>query len=96
VLTDLMFIDRGRIVFSCSMEEFESRYVELMVNPDRLQAARALHPMHERAALGRSILLYDRADRKQLGALGEVRTPSIADLFVSIVGNQPAAQGAAR
>src|SRR5246500_3533764 len=48
VLTDLMFIDRGRIVLECSMEQFDSRYVEVMVNPERLAAARALKPMHER------------------------------------------------
>src|ERR671929_2088834 len=66
VLTDLMFIDRGRIVLSCSMEEFESRYLEVMVHPDHAAAARALKPIHERQVLGRSILLFDRADRQQL------------------------------
>ena len=88
VLTDFMFIHRGRIVMACSMEEFESRYVELMVHPDRLATARALKPIHERQALGRSILLFEHADRQQLAAIGEVRTPSIADLFVAVVGNQ--------
>jgi ABC-2 type transport system ATP-binding protein len=97
VLTDLMFINHGRIVLSCSMEEFESRYLEVMVNPDQVAAARALKPIHERQVFGRSILLFDRADRRQLAALGEVRTPSIADLFVAIMGNQSgAAQGAAQ
>src|SRR5216110_1105538 len=69
VLTDLMFIDRGRIVLECSMEEFESRYLEVMVNPDQLAAARALRPMHERKVFGRSVLLFDQADRNQLAAL---------------------------
>jgi ABC-2 type transport system ATP-binding protein len=100
VLTDLMFIHRGRIVLNCSMEQFESRYVELMVNPDQLAAARALEPMHERQVLGRSILLFDGVDRRQLAPLGDARTPSIADLFVAIVGNQGgesrAYEGAAR
>src|SRR5579864_9422778 len=77
VLTDLMFIDRGRIVLQCTMEEFESRYVEVVVNPAQVAAARALKPMHERQALGRSILLFDlksdHGDRQQLTALGEVR-----------------------
>jgi ABC-2 type transport system ATP-binding protein len=85
VLTDLMFIDRGRIVLQCSMEEFEARYVELMVNPEHLAAARALKPMHERQVFGRSVLLFDRVDRDQLGALGEIRRPSIADVFVAIM-----------
>jgi ABC-2 type transport system ATP-binding protein len=101
VLTDLMFIDRGRVVFSCNMEEFESRYVEVMVNPERVSAARALKPMHERQMLGRSIFLFSGVDRQQLAALGDTRTPSIADLFVAVLGNTPGspagpAQGAAR
>jgi len=87
VFTDVMFIDRGRIVFTCSMEEFESRYLEVTVHPERVAAARALKPMHERQMLGRSILLFDQVDRQQLTALGEVRTPSIADLFVAVMGN---------
>src|SRR2546427_9678565 len=86
ILTDLMFIDRGRIVLECSMEEFESRYAEVTVHPEHVAAARALGPIHERQLLGRSILLFDRADRRQLAALGEVRTPGIADLFVAVMG----------
>jgi ABC-2 type transport system ATP-binding protein len=96
VLTDLMFINRGRIVLDCSMEEFESRYLEVIVRPEQLAAARALKPMHERQMLGRSILLFDlklnQVDRPKLAALGEVRTPSIADLFVAVMGNTPGNQ----
>jgi len=106
VLTDLMFIDRGRIVFDCSMEEIESRYLEVTVRPEQLGAARALRPIHDRQALGRSILLFDlmmldHVDRQQFAALGDVRTPSIADLFVAVLTNNPGnqagqAQGAVR
>ena len=98
VLTDVMFIDRGRIVLECSMEEFESRYLEVMVHPEHVAAARALQPIHERQVFGRSILLFDQADRHQLAALGDVRTPSIADVFVAVMGNRvaEAAPGAAR
>jgi ABC-2 type transport system ATP-binding protein len=92
VITDLMFINRGLIVLDCSMEEFESRYLEVAVHPERVAAARALKPIHERQVLGRSILLFDRVDRGQLAALGEVRTPSIADLFVALMGNAPGNQ----
>ena len=88
VLTDLMFIDRGRIVLECGMDEFESRYVEVMVRPEQLAAARAHRPIHERQVLGRSILLFDRADRRPLAALGDVRTPSIADVFVAVLGSK--------
>jgi ABC-2 type transport system ATP-binding protein len=97
VLTDLMFIDRGRIVLACSMDEFESRYAEVRVNPEQVVAARALKPISERQVLGRSVLLFDHVDRQQLAGFGEVRTPSIADLFVAVMGNQSGqAQGAAR
>ena len=97
VLTDLMFINLGRIVLGCSMEEFQSRYFEVMVNPERLPAARAFKPMHERQIFGRSVLLYDGADRQQLAALGDVRTPSIADLFVAVMGQESGqAEGAAK
>ena len=88
VLTDLIFIDRGRIVLDCSMEEVESRYVEVTVHPERVAAGRALRPVSERQGLGRSILLFDAVDRQQLAALGEIRTPSISDLFVALVGDQ--------
>jgi len=90
VLTDLMFINRGRIVLDCSMDALESRYLEVMVVPEHAAAARALKPIHERQVFGRSILLFEHADREQLAALGEVRTPGIADLFVAVMGTQPA------
>src|SRR5690242_3366248 len=96
VLTDLMFINHGRIVFQCSMEEFESRYLEMTVNPEKAAAARELKPIHERQVFGRSVMLFDRVDRQQLAAYGDVRTPSIADLFVAVMGDQAGvAQGAA-
>ena len=96
VLTDLMFINRGRIVLDCSMEEFGSRFLQVTVHPDQVAAARALKPIHERQALGRSVLLFDRADRQQLAALGEVRTPSIADVFVAVLGGTVGQEGATR
>jgi ABC-2 type transport system ATP-binding protein len=92
VLTDVMFINQGRIVMECGMEEFESRYVEVMVRPENLAAAREFKPMHERQVFGRSILLFDKADRDELAALGDLRTPGIADLFVVVMGNHGADQ----
>jgi ABC-2 type transport system ATP-binding protein len=88
VLTDVMFMNRGRIVLDCSMEEIESRYVELMAHPEQVAAARALKPIYERQVMGGSILLFDHVERQQLAVLGEVHTPSIADLFVAVMGNQ--------
>jgi ABC-2 type transport system ATP-binding protein len=97
VITDLIFIDRGRIVLSCTMDKIESRFLEVMVHPDRLASAQALKPIHERQLLGRNILIFDGVDRRQVAALGEVRTPSIADLFVAVVGSRgDEAQGAAK
>jgi ABC-2 type transport system ATP-binding protein len=86
VLTDLMLINQGRIVLNCSMDELEWRYSELVVRPENLAAAQALHPIHERQFFGRTILLFDQVNRQQLAALGDVRTPSIADLFVAVMG----------
>jgi ABC-2 type transport system ATP-binding protein len=94
VLTDFAFLSRGRIVLESSMEAFESRYLEVMVNPENAAAARALRPIHERQVFGRSILLFDGAERQQLAALGDVRRPSIADLFVAVMGEAGKAQGA--
>ena len=88
VLTDLMFIDRGRIVLECSMEDFDSRYLEVMVNPQEAPAARALKPIHERPVFGRSVFLFENADRDEVAALGETRRPSIADVFVAVMGKQ--------
>ena len=85
ILTDVMFIDRGRIVFARSMEELESRYSEVRLHPDQASAARALQPMHEREGFGCSILLFDGVDRERLAAFGEVRTPGLADLFVAVM-----------
>jgi len=97
VVTDLMFINRGRVVLSYSMEEVESRFLEVMVHPGHVDAARALKPIDERQVIGGSILMFDGADRQQVARLGEARTPGIADLFVAVIANQDKqAQGAAR
>ena len=94
VLTDFMFINRGRIVLTCSMEEFETRYAEVTVHPERLAAARELEPIQERQVFGRSTLLFERMDRQQLQPFGDVRTPSIADVFVAVIGNPAGASQA--
>jgi len=97
VLTDLVFLDRGRIVFRRSMEEVESQYREVSVHPDRIAAARALRPIHERQSVGRSVLLFEGANPQRLAPLGDVRTPSVADLFVAILSaREGQARGGAR
>jgi ABC-2 type transport system ATP-binding protein len=83
ILTDLMFIDRGRIVLDLPMEEIPAHYAQLLVPPGRADEARALKPLNERQLLGRNVFLFEGADAAALERLGEVRQPSVADLFVA-------------
>jgi len=85
ILSDLIFIQDGRIALNKSMEDVQQNYAELMVAPDQAAAARELRPMSERELFGRHIFLFENANRQQLKELGEVRTPSVADLFVAIM-----------
>ncbi len=96
ILTDFVFLDAGRIVLAGSMEDVESRYVQLMVDPDRLGAARALGPIHEHHVLGRSILLFDGVDSEQPARLGSVRPPSLDDLFMAAPEGRPRPEEAVR
>ena len=83
ILSDLIFIQDGRIALDCSMEKVQESYTELMVAPDKAEAARELQPLYERELFGRHIFLYENANREQLKTLGELHTPSVADLFVA-------------
>ena len=83
ILTDLMFIQGGRIALAATMDEVGERYAEVLVNPDRAEAARALKPLNERQVFGKSIFLFDGVDRARLAELGEIHKPSVADLFVA-------------
>ncbi len=89
ILTDVMFINHGRIVLDCAMEDFETRYLELSPRPEHLSEARALKPIYERQALARPVLMFDSVGRDALVGLGEVRSPSIADVFVAVM-SEPA------
>jgi ABC-2 type transport system ATP-binding protein len=83
ILTDLMFIRDGRIVLDADMDAVGERFIEVMVNADRADAARALNPIDERQVFGKSIFLFDGASRATLEPLGEIRRPSVSDLFVA-------------
>jgi ABC-2 type transport system ATP-binding protein len=83
ILTDLMFIRDGKIVLDADMEAIGERFIEVMVNADKADAARALKPIDERQVFGKSIFLFDGVGRPQLEALGELRRPSVSDLFVA-------------
>ncbi len=91
ILSDLIFIQDGRIALDCSMEKVQEDYTELMVRTDQADAARALGPLFERVLMGRHIFLFKNADRQQLKALGELHTPSVADLFVATMSQGEAA-----
>ena len=84
ILTDLVFMRVGRVLLSCSVDDVAGRYAELTPAPEHLATARALGAIHERQAFGRTVLLFDRADHQRLTTLGDLRTPSIADLFVAL------------
>ena len=83
ILTDLLFIREGRIVLDATMDQVAERFVEVMVNPDKVDATRALKPLYERQIFGKSIFLFDGLDRNRLAELGELHKPSVADLFVA-------------
>jgi ABC-2 type transport system ATP-binding protein len=83
ILTDLVFIRDGKIALAATMDEVGERYAEVMVNPDKADAARALKPLNERTIFGKSIFLFDGIERARLAALGELHKPSVADLFVA-------------
>jgi ABC-2 type transport system ATP-binding protein len=83
LLTDVLFIDKGRIVLDSSLDDIAVRYAAVEVGADRIDAARAEKPFHERRMLGKMVLYYEHPDMQKLGALGEIHTPSVSDLFVA-------------
>ncbi len=90
ILSDVMFIDDGRIVFESPVDDLAERFAEVIVEPDRLDAARALHPIHERSVLGQTALVYENPDRTALKTLGTVRGMTLADIFVAKVSGETA------
>tara|TARA_X000000368_G_C22993470_1_gene695483 strand:+ start:598 stop:1473 length:876 start_codon:yes stop_codon:yes gene_type:complete len=85
VLSDAVFMNQGRIVMKDSIESINKKYLELRPDQNSLEAARSLNPMHQRTELGREVMLFEDIDKDKLVALGEVRPPVIADLFMAIM-----------
>lgn len=85
LLTDVMFINDGRIVLHATMDALPERYVELMTSGENAERARQLNPIFERDVFGKKVLTFEGIARDQLRGLGELRTPGIADLFVAKV-----------
>jgi ABC-2 type transport system ATP-binding protein len=91
LLTDVLFIDKGRIVLDCSVEDIGVRYATVEVTEARIAAAREQRPFYERRALGKTLLYFEGAEREKLQGLGELAVPSVADLFVAKVSAERAA-----
>ena len=85
ILTDVVFMDRGRIVLTETIDDLAAKYVEVMARPDQAASARALSPIFEREVFGRPVFLFAGVERDRVAQLGEARTPSIADLFFATV-----------
>jgi ABC-2 type transport system ATP-binding protein len=85
ILTDVVFLKRGRVVFENTMEDVEARFREVRVPPERLAAGRALRPIAERRVFDGHILLFDNRDLQRLGDLGEVRKAGLADIFIALL-----------
>ncbi len=85
LLTDIMFINDGKIILDASMEALPERYVELLASAENAEAARRLNPIYEREVFGKKILMFEGVSRDHLQGMGEVRTPGVADLFVAKV-----------
>ena len=84
ILTNVMFIRDGKMVLDAPMDEVGERYLEVLVDAARIDEARALKPVDERALpFGKTVMLFDGIERARLSALGETRNPGLADLFVA-------------
>jgi ABC-2 type transport system ATP-binding protein len=88
ILTDLLFIKDGKLVLNATMDAVHERYREVMVKPDHVEQARAMNPIHERVLFGRHIFLFDGGDIARLKEIGELHRPSVADLFVALMGEE--------
>ena len=86
ILTDVVFLARGKIALNVTREDFEARYLEVIVTPEKAAEARALKPLSERQLFGRSLFIFDTVARDRLALLGEVRNAGLADVFVAVVG----------
>ncbi|MFZ6780624.1 ABC transporter ATP-binding protein [Undibacterium sp. Ji83W] len=83
ILSDVIFINEGRIVLETSTQQMIDRFIEVMVKPENMEEAKSLHPIDQRAVFGQTILTFDGVDRETLASLGETRIPGLADLFAA-------------
>jgi ABC-2 type transport system ATP-binding protein len=90
LLTDLIFIDRGRIALAMPVEDIPTHYAAVAVTEDRVEAARLLKPIYERRTLGKTLFYFERPDFDKVAGFGEIMTPSVSDLFVAKMSGSPA------
>jgi ABC-2 type transport system ATP-binding protein len=83
LLTDVIFINRGHVVLDIAVDAMSERYVQLTVTSENAAQARQLGPFYEREVFGRIAMFFENRSAKELAPLGELRTPSVADLFVA-------------
>ncbi|MDG1441816.1 MAG: ABC transporter ATP-binding protein [Pseudomonadales bacterium] len=83
ILTDLLFINKGKIVLDAAMDDLSEQYLEVLVSPEHVEQALALGPIYTRDMLGKKSMIFERGDRTQLESFGEIHVPSVADLFVA-------------
>ena len=83
LFTDVIFISHGHVTLDSSVEDLASRYQQLTVSAEHAAQARSLKPFYEREVFGRVAMFFEGRSAAELGALGDLRTPSIADLFVA-------------
>jgi ABC-2 type transport system ATP-binding protein len=90
ILSDVVFLQAGRVVLDASVEDLAERFVEVSVAPRHSDTVRALHPIHERSVLGKSLFLFENADREQLREYGDLHQPRVSDIFVAVMSAPPA------
>ena len=90
LLTDVMFINHGKVVLDSLMDDIPEKYVELLASTDNAAKAQTFNPIYEKDVFGKKVLTFEGIDRDQLAGLGELRTPDIADLFVAKVKGEAA------
>jgi ABC-2 type transport system ATP-binding protein len=83
LLTDVLFIDRGRIVLDLGTNEIAERFAEVSVDASAVDRALAAGPISVRETMAGKSMIFEGVDRALLADLGEIVTPGLADLFVA-------------
>lgn len=89
ILSDVIFINKGKVLLYSSIEDLGKRFTQLTIPADQADTLREkLNPMSEYGILGRRVFLLENAETKALATLGDIQTPSVADIFVALMGGE--------